>query len=216
MTGTAVAPAPSNLPALVPTPANTITSDDIALPRVYIGQFMSQHVQDKVVNPGAIYVAQGADDPDPQVLHELGDPTGVTFHALSLRKGLSYSQDGELQLYDFGDPNAPEGAWTTYNYIVVLPEHDPDVPAKWLLTRTGRPAAQQINMVLKKNESKGPAYINAFTVTTAERKNAKGKYFVARVAPAEASAANLEVVSALAAQVSGPYEAPARNDEPAI
>lgn len=209
----AVAERPNAVPDLVRTPALTITADDVALPRIYIGQFMSKAVQNQDVKAGQIFSASGQDDPDPQVLWSPGDDAGVLFHVVGMRKGKSISDGGELQLFDFDDPNAPPDAWVTYNYTLVLPEHETDVPYKFLLTRTGRPAALQINTVLKKNSISGPAWATAFRLTAAERENAKGKFYVARAAAVEAEDANVKLAEGLALMSS---TAPQRSEQPAI
>ncbi len=221
MASTAVAErSQSAVPDLVRTPALTITAEDVALPRIYIGQFMSKAVQDQLVKPGCIYAATGQDDPDPNVLWDKstkGDNPGVLFYVIGLRKGKSISDGGELQLFDFDDPNAPADAWVTYNYSVLVPEVDVEVPFKLLLTRTGRPAALQINTVLKKNAIKGPAWHNAFRLTTAERENAKGKFFVARVAIAETDQEQIAVAESMALMMSSAVVSHgSTSEEPAI
>lgn len=214
---TEIAESKGSVPALASTPATEITAEDVALPRLYLGQYMSQHVQEDIVAPGSIYTALSNDDPDPSVLWEQGDDDGVLFHVLALRKGKSISVDGELQLFAFDDPDAPADAWTTYNYVIVLPQHNSEVPYKWLLTRTGRPAAQQINMVLKMNEARGPAFEQAFEVKAAPRQNDKGKFFVPRVGPAEATPEGKAIAEKLVALVSDqPATDTSKNDEPDI
>jgi hypothetical protein len=207
----------SQVPALANTPAMEIGSEDVALPRLYIGQYMSDHVQEERVKAGAIFTALGKDDPDPQVLWEPGTEEGVRFHVLALRKGKSISADGQLLLYAFDDPDAPADAWVTYNYVIALPRVDQDVPYKWLLTRTGRPAAQQINLVIKKNEARGPAHENAFEVVTSPRENAKGKFFVPRIRPVEAEKEDVELATQFATMLA-PDAADIKSDgnEPAI
>lgn len=208
--------AKAQVPDLVRAPVLDITAEDIALPRIYIGQFMSEHVKQQLVKPGSIFTASGADDPDPQVLSTL-EGEGVIVHVLGMRKGKSFSDGGELQLYDYNDPSAPDDAWITYNYTVCLPEVDEEVPYKWLLTRTGRPAAKQINTVLAKQSDKGPCWVNAFRFTTAQRENAKGEYFVARCAPIEADKQHIEIAESLGILVSGSTaEVQATGDQPAI
>lgn len=211
----------SQVPDLVRTPALEITAEDVALPRVYIGQFMSQPVQDKLVGAGDIYTALGAEDGDPNVLWEYddspGEKDGVVFHVIGLRKGRSASVDGELMLYDYNDPEAPPDSWVTYNYFVALPEHDPDVPYKWLFTRTGTPAAKQINMVLKKAEGAGPAWSVAFQAVSKERSNAKGKFFIPRVRQVKAKKAHVETAERLAVLIAGTGpDLRATGEEPAI
>lgn len=209
----------SNVPDLVRTPALEITAEDVALPRLKLGQYMSDQVKDSLVKPGSLFVSLGSDDPDPQSLWEPGDDEGVIVHVLGMTKGKSVSEGGELVLFDYNDPDAPPDAWVTYNYVVAIPEHVQDVPAKWLLTRTGRPAAQQMNTVLARQSGKKPPYELAFEVTTAKRENKKGEFFVPRVKFVEAKAENTEIATNLAQMIAGSRidETPAeREAEPAI
>lgn len=235
MTSQAVSRRESQVPDLRPTPATQLTAEDIALPRVYLGQFMSRAVQDGLVRAGDVFSAVGQDDPDPQVLwspwrddggsgktHKWVWDTskdGPVFYVLGLRKAKSFSEDGgELQLYDFDDPTAPEKAWTTYNYTITIPSVDDEIPFKFLLTKTGRPAAQIINMVLMKNSIGGPAWANAFELTTGERENQKGKYYVARVTPAEPDPKHADAIEALGVMVSqsAPVEHGSSGENPSI
>lgn len=219
MTTKAVAAQPAaQVPDLVRTrPVLDIGAEDVALPRIYIGQYMSEHVKDQLVKAGSIFTATGPDDPDPQVLAAPESKEGVVLHVLGLRKGKSFSDGGELQLYDYNDPSAPENAWITYNYTIALPTVDEEVPYKWTLTRTGRPAARQLNTVLKKNEGRGPCWVNAFRFTAAKRENAKGEFFVARVAPVEADPSHVQIAERLGVMVSGATsEFNATGDEPSI
>lgn len=217
---TSVEKAAAQVPDLVRTPALDITADDVALPRLYIGQHMSAAVQDGLVKPGAIFTALGKEDADPNVVWGPPGPKageGVLVHILGLSKGKSLSVDGELELYDYDDPNAPPEAWVTYNYTVALPEVDADIPYKWLLSRTGAPAAKQINLVLKKNAGRGPAWHTPFRFTTVPRENAKGKFFVPRVSQAEADASHIEIAESLAEIVATvPAAEHSRSEEPAI
>lgn len=202
----------SNVPALANTPALDITAEDVALPRLKIGQFMSGLVQDGTVPAGELFTSLGAEDPDPNVLEQ-----PLLFHVLGMTRGKSVSEGGELITYDYHDPDAPADAWVTYNYVVVLPEIDADFPVKWLLTRTGRPAAQQINIVLAKTSASGPPWAQAFQAETAERENKKGKYFVPRVRHVEADPKNVEIAEALSVMVSpDAASVQASGDEPAI
>src|SRR5688500_154213 len=178
---TALEQSKAQVPALVRTPAFDFGAEDIALPRLKIGQHMSNQVQEGSVAPGSLFTTLGQGDPDPVTLYELGDDKGLTIHVLSMERGKSIAEGGELVLYDYNDPDAPPDAWVTYNYVVALPEHDSEIPHKWLLTRTGRPAAQQMNLILMRSAGVKPPYEIAFEVTTAQRENPKGKFFVPRV-----------------------------------
>lgn len=214
-----IAVRPSGVPALSATPALEITADDVALPRLKIGQAMSNIVQeaDSPVGLGDIFTSLGEDDPDAQVVYEVGADEGLLVHVLSMTRGKSVSEGGELIIFDYNDPDAPADAWVTYNYVVVLPEHDVTIPFKWLLTRTGRPAAQQMNMVLARNSASGPPYEQAFRVTTAQRENKKGKYYVPRVRHVEADAEHVAACKVLSDMISPDAASlAATGEEPAI
>ena len=201
-----VATSGSSVPALADTPSVHLDSEDIALPRLYLGQYMSEHVQENRVPAGSIFTALGQDDADPVVVWEQGDEPGVIVRPLSLSKGKSISEGGELVLFDYDDPEAPADAWVTYNYVVALPEVDQDMPFKWLLTRTGKPTAQKINTVIAKNQATTPPWGLAFSVKAVARENQKGKFFVPSVTPIEADKAHDEVVQELASYVSAPAQ----------
>lgn len=219
MTSTEVTEATKgSVPALIHQPALEIEAEDVALPRMYLGQFTSDHVKDKStdVAPGDIFTATGSEDPEPKVLWN-GEGDGVLFYVLGMRKGKSLSVDGELETWTFDDPDAPVEAWTTYNYFLYLPEVDQDVPYKWLCTRSAKPAAQQINTVLKRAEGKGPSWSIAFRVVTAHRKKGQNEWFVPRVHQVEADEEQVAQAERLAEMLAGvSAEAQATGDEPAI
>lgn len=208
MTGKSVAEAKSSVPALVHRPAMEIDGGDVALPRLYIGQFTSDAVKSQLVAPGSIYTASGQDDPDPAVLAKgtakggVDRDKGVRVHILGMKKGKSYSDGGELELFDFNDPSAPPEAWVTYNYTVCLPEVDEEVPFKWLLTKSGARTAKAINMVLLKNATT-PAHEIAFNFWTDHRENTKGEWFVAQAVHVDADPKHIEIADQLSQMVSG-------------
>jgi hypothetical protein len=207
------------VPALAGTPATEFTAEDIALPQIKLGQFMSDHVQEDRVPAGSIFATTGAEDMDPVVLWEQGDEELLKFYVLGLRKGKSVSSDGELVLFAYDDPDAPSDAWVTYNYTIAIPDVDQEMPYKFLLTRTGKPAAQQINTVIAKNIATTPATKLCFQLDCAERKNKKGKFFVPRVKHVEATEDGITVAEKLATMVASDPAAQAateRADEPAI
>lgn len=201
MTGTDVAPQePAGVPALAGTPATELNAEDIALSKIKFGQGQSNAVQDGIVPLNCIYATTGPDDPDPVVLWEQGDEKPLRLHVLALKKGKSISVDGELELYAYDDPNAPAEAWVTYNYVVVLPDHDTEMPYKLLLSKSSKPAAQAINTVVAKNATT-PAYKLAFDLVVKPRENAKGKFCVAQIRHVEASDEGIEVAEKLLAMV---------------
>lgn len=218
---TAVQKSGANLPAVAYQPAPLdIGSEDVALPRLYIGQHMSGHVQEGSVKFGDVFSATGKDDSSPEVLWSLkSDKPGPLFHVLSITRKKSASVNGELETYAYNDPDAPADAWTTYNYLVVLPEVDQDVPYKLLLTKTGAPAAKALNTILKRNEGRIPAYALAFRLTSVAKENAKGKFAVARIVQEDATGPNTDIAAKIGQQIGNSLDnepAPSRADEPAI
>lgn len=197
MTALAV-PAPPAVPALIHHNPVEIDANDIALPRVKVAQQMTAQADAGLVKSGQIFSSISEDDAD--VLFA-GKGDGVLFHVLGLRKGKSLNVDGDLMTWAFNDPDAPADAWTTYNYVLCLPEHDTDVPYKFLMTRTATPTARGLNLMLKKGEAAGPSYALAFRLTTAQKKNAKGTYYVPIVRPADPTEAGVAASERLAAMI---------------
>jgi hypothetical protein len=209
----------SEVAALAFDGSTTLTTDDLALPRLYVAQAITNAVQDGNVKAGAIFVAQDADDPDPAVLADKGSEEGAIIHVLALRKGKSRSIEGVLETWRYDDPAAPADAWTTYTYAVAIPSYDTDLPCRWLLTRTGRPAAQKINTVLARLNGVKPPFETAFRVTTVERSNDKGRYFIPRVTPVEPTDESTEVAAKLYAQIGDSFAGQSNAvsaDEPSI
>lgn len=182
------------VPDLAPTPATSITAEDIAVPRLYVANYMSEAFKRKRVDFGDVFLAAGPDDTDPQVLWSLDskDP-GVLAHVLHLRKGKSYSPapGAPLDTWDFDDPNAHQDAWTTYTYTLILPEVDREMPAKMLLTKSGKPVAQKINTVLARNSAQGPMWLNAFRITSARRQKDQNEWAIFQASLVQADPDNV-------------------------
>lgn len=193
--GSEVAAQAPAVPALRHDPATTITADDIAFPKLKIGQDMHDQVQNGLVQRGEIFTVTSKEDPDPVILDvagpKIGDDKpskqkGVNIFFLGLRKGYSLSVDGNLYTYAFDDPDVPEKAWVTYTYLTAIPDASEILPVTWLLTRTGRQSAQRINQALALAAGRPDGqYSVAFTLKTKETKNDKGRFFVPIVLPYE-------------------------------
>jgi hypothetical protein len=211
---------------VVPTAdAVQIESGDVALPRIKLGQPNASIVQDGLVPAHSIYAVTGSDDPEPVVLHELGASDEVLFHVLAMRKSWSLSQDGELQTWAWDDPTRDKDAWVVYNFVLALPEHDADVPYKMLFTRTGTPAAKQINTVLARNAGRGPSFMTAFKIKTDKREKQLGnstvRWTVPRVRSVDATQEGVDTSAHLFEQISASLDSlgqttAAPSDEPAI
>lgn len=215
----------SKVPALV-TPTSSFASEidasDIAFSRMYIAQYSTKAVKNKKIDieAGDIFVAQGNEDPEPILLWREGqaEDEGPVIYMIGMKKGKSYSeQGGELEIYDFDDPMAPEKAWVTYNYTIVIPSVDEDMPFKWLCTKTGKASAMKINMTIKKNAGRYPDWANAFRITTAFRSNPKGDYYVPMVTNVEADPEHVDLAGALAELVgASTSDIRSTTEEPAI
>lgn len=173
----------AKVPALAYVPKIEIEQEDLMLPKLKIGQDTSFQVKRQFAKRGDLFTIVSKEDPDPTILSSHGDGTSIVFHVLDMYKGKSLSEGGELEMWHGKDMvNAPPEAWTTYNYVLCLPEiEDREVPIKFLLTKSGKGTAQQINMVLKKEEGRLPAYAIGFELKTSFRSNAKGEWFVPEV-----------------------------------
>lgn len=238
MTGSEVAAAaPSAVPALRHSGADALTPQDLALPRLYIAQAIHNAVQDGLVGIGSIFVANDADDPDPAVLAEAGDKDGVIIHPLALKKGKSRDRRGreaagitgytgpdlERWSYDDGPPaNKATGVWVSYTYALAIPAFDADLPVRWIVSRSGQPAARKINTeVFRLDEDTSPATL-AFRLTTAERSNDSGRYIIPQVSAVQPDEESTQVALALAASLGDSFanepqtSTNASADEPSI
>jgi hypothetical protein len=219
MTSKAVAPREApKVPDLVRTPAQQITSDDVIIPRIKLGQYMSPAVQDELVKFGSVFATSGKDDADPQVLWTPGDAEGVRFYVLRWYKAKSYTPgDGEpLEMFDFDDPNAPAEAWVTYNFVIAIPSVEDFVPFRLLLTKSGKNAALQILTILKKNARMGPDWNNAFSLTASTRENKKGKFTVPRVAVTTAIPSEVTTAEGMALDMASAPVEHVPTEQPAI
>lgn len=204
----------TQVPDLAPTPAATgnLDSGDISLPRLYKGEFQSGLVQEGVVPKGAIFVAAGADDPDPQIIAENpGDK--VLVHILAAYKGKSANIDdagnvvksgGTFTTWSFEDPSAPDEANVDFHYVVILPDVDPDIPVKLTMSKTSVPAGRKINFLLLKNPDL-PTHRLAFELNTKQREKKDGgqtyRWFVWEARLVESDQANIEAAGKLAGLV---------------
>lgn len=180
----AVARQPSTVPALAPTPASTITAEDIAIPTVYMGQSAQTQVGSGNAGVGDIYAAQSQDDSEADVLWEYVEPApegaGVLLVPLHMRKSWSYSPGAgqNLEMWPFeargraypdgpllDDPDPKKRAWLTYNFIILLPEVDDGMPYKTRFYRSGAPAATKINGIAARD----PEHYHGFRWTTAKK-----------------------------------------------
>jgi hypothetical protein len=188
---------------------SNFSARDLALPKLYKADYTTKSVKKGLVKAGSLFVAVDPDDDDVVVLSDGSQP--VVFHVLALRWGKSDdtkgpdNPQGELRTYAFDDPAAPDTAWVTYTYAIVVPAYDPDIPCTVLFTKSSRGAAQKINTVSQRLQGQRPLYTEAFAVTTAERHNDQGDWFIYRVNATEAKDADIAAAKVLYDQVAASF-----------
>lgn len=184
---------------------SNFSARDLALPKLYKADYTTKAVKKGLVKAGSLFIATDPEDEDPVVLSDGGKP--VTFHVLALRWGKSDDSEtpdnpkGELRTFAYDDPAAPQTAWTTYTYAILVPDYDPEIPCTLLLTKSSRGGAQKINTVAQRLKDQAPLYTQAFTLTTAERHNEQGDWYIYRVSQSEADDKNVEAAAALYGQI---------------
>lgn len=209
MPGKAVAEVePAQVPDLVRTQsaARTITADDVKWPRLYIAQKAHKAVENDLAKTGDFFVALDKDDTDPVILAKRGDAKGVYVHVLDMVKGISRSDGGQLETWAYDDPTAPRpgpatGAWISYTYFLAIPSYDKDIAVRFILSRSGRGAAQKINTVRLRAQGSTPPYELAFKLTSEPRENDKGSWYQALVTPVDATDEGIEIARELYALV---------------
>ena len=198
------------VPDLVQTPATTIGFEDIAPPTLYVAQRTSSAVDTGAVKYGDLFIAQGKDDPEPQVLrtYEPENGEGVLFIPLHMIKKWTHSDGENLTSWAYGDTGQPPAeavalsektgkpVFRTYNYVVFVPEYDTEMPVNFRLnSRSQRPAANAINITVSRNTGKWVD--SAFRVTTLKKESGANKWAIPVVTKAKATAAQHKAADAL-------------------
>jgi hypothetical protein len=214
--------AEGNVPALAYNPAQELTAEDISTPRVKIAQGLSQVVADGTVPLFAIYSSVGQDDQSPNVLVKPLDSAGLRFYVIDLRKGFSYkdtrdelqsSRDGSYPDLSLVLDGEPKNVSRTFDYTIVVPDHDTFLPYKLLLTRTGQQAAKAINhqLLLASMQEVDSGHV-PFVVKVLKRQNDKGTFGVPSVSVADVPAVQLkkdiELVDKLRSRVAPSHPTP--------
>lgn len=206
-------PEPASVPALAPTPGSTLTYDDIALPTLYVAQRTSTAVENNLVNYGDLFVAQGADDAEAEVLwaHGSGD-AGLVIYPLHMAKRWTWTDGSELSSWPFGDGQVPAEAaelarstgkpyFLTYGYVVLIPSYDMEMPVNFRVnSKSGRAAHNKITAVYIREGAQvvpGPA----FRVTTDKKERGGNKWAVPVVVSTEGEPEQLDAARTLYQQI---------------
>ncbi len=167
--------------------AETIDASDLAVPRMMIAQPTSSAVQDGLVPAGAIFIASDSNDPEPTIVHEPGKPGGVLIHPITLRKQWAYTDEaGDFRLADYLAEDVPEDAQLAYQFVLLVPEYDPELPVSLMLKSTATQTAKKICLAIKRAEPSPPWSI-AIRLTTTGRQHDRGRWFVPQAASTEAT-----------------------------
>jgi hypothetical protein len=207
----------SAVPDLVrPARGGGLDSRHVTLPRLYKGETQSNAFKAGLIKAGCIYIGQGADDPDPIVVAEKPftdekDGDTIRVHILQVKLGLSRKQQGRpLETWEYNDPTAPLDARETFDFTLALPEIDPDIPVKVLMSSTSTQTAKRINFPLLRlgDESRWPEL--AFDFSIKKRTKTEGgqtnTWFVwqsRQVGAADVKDEHVEIAKALAEMLGG-------------
>jgi hypothetical protein len=177
-----------------------IGAEDIAIPRMTVAQATSQAVQDGLVPSGAIFIAQDANDPEPVIVHQPDAKTGVLVHPITLRKQWVYDEAGEFRVVDYLAEDVPQDAQLAYNFALLVPEYDAELPVSLMLKGTATQTAKKFCLAIKRAEP-APPWTTAFRLTTIPRQNDRGRWHVVQATSAEPDAKHVEQAAALAAML---------------
>lgn len=180
-----------------------IDSSMVKLPSLYLAQFSSKAFKARTVDFGDIYVALGAEDPEPVVVGKasepLSEPTRFYVHRVapgyqvkdesapygkrSLRPGTPY---GEALMEGGADPR---NVFLQTHYSLTIPAY-PLMPVRFIMgSRWGGSAARWINSQIAIARQKGEAPLNlAFQIQTHPTHNESGDFVDAVVGFAKVSA----------------------------
>jgi len=214
--------APAAMPSLYSNPAESaVDFGDTVVPKIYLMQPLSQLVEAGVAKSGDAVMALSADDTGAQ--HLIGGPEGRDeFTAIVLdrhRKVINTADGFEYLPDDYVRGPDERDVWVGYNFLVLIPEVDQDVPAKWLLIKTaGAPVFKKINTLLSIHQARGNTDPLAIKVSTTKKTSRGGQvYNVFTVAEAPLSEAYKDLAyRAIERGASlGPQQTAGMNETPA-
>lgn len=178
-----------------------VDMSDVQLPRIYLQAPLSNAVRDGVAKPGNVTLSAGSDDPAPTFLID-DDSDSFIGYIIGREKFAATTSGGGLTFHPDKkrDPNDSD-SWEGWFFDIALPDHDPMVPARWMLWKTsGAPVARAINTLLERKFASGDPSPLCIKVTVGEKTSPRGhKYHVFKVAPVAGSPDDQEIVARLRA-----------------
>jgi hypothetical protein len=209
-TSTEVIPASEARPAPYFGGAEAIGSDDLALPRLNVAHAVTAAVQDGLVPAGALFVSYEAADPEPKILYRPGEEDGVTIHVLGTRKVWAYrnAEDDRFVIvdrpHDMALPPVEEAqdAQAGYEFAVLIPCHDLRLPCSWLVKSSAMACGKRILTEVARAEV--PIWTMAFSLSTAQRSNDMGRWYVPVAVVTKANPEHVEAAAQVAALLGVP------------
>jgi hypothetical protein len=199
-----------------------VSIEDLAVPRLFVGQPTSRAVVDHNVPLGAIYLASAASDPDPVVLYKPNQKKGVVVHLLGYARVVIYhDDDGSFRVVPQGSAGVPHEADGGYQLMLLIPAFDDGMPVSGLFKSSGAAAAKTI-ITIAARSGLAP-WCTAFELTTQQRRNELGTWHVPIAKAVEAQPAHVEAAETLAqligigraqAEICSPAEADDDSDLP--
>lgn len=175
-----------------------IEAEDLAVPRMYVGQPGSAQVQENRVPAGSIFLAIDAEDPNPEGLYKQGGE-GVRVHFLTFSKVWVYTDaDGSFRVTE-DRPDDDLEPTRGYQMLFCLPEWDPEMPVSMLFKVTGLQAARRILTEIAR--ANAAPWALAFALSTMPRKNDKGRWHQPVVTPTPAKDEHVAAAAKLAALI---------------
>jgi hypothetical protein len=177
---------------------------DLTLPQMRVAQAVSVAVQDEIVQVGAIYVASEPNDPAPKVIYEPGQK-GTVIHVLGHRKSWVFHDSEDRFTVTGRSAGALVGpvrdAQPAYELAILAPSFDAELPCSWLLKGSAMSAAKRIFTSAAKE--KAELWRLEWSLTTAERRNEKGRWWSPVVAPIAKPKVEYVKAAACAAELLG-------------
>ena len=187
--GNDVALKTDNMPSLYsPGGSADLDAGDLLMSKVYLMQDLSYLVKQRLFVPGDAVIAMAADDEGAKPLVTEDNPE-ATLYILDRQRTVIRDEDGQFEFLanDYRPGPEERDVWVGFNYLVLAPDVDPDMPAKWLLIKTaGTFVYRRLNTIIEQASARGAEGPYAIKITTSKRANKKGQeYAVFQVAPSE-------------------------------
>jgi hypothetical protein len=171
-----------------------ISAGDLALPQLMVAQSTTRAVQDGLVKPGALFVTIDRDDPEPKTLFTPGAkklPVGIVLNITRWTHWNFTRDDGTTAYGEVPEGHeVPEEAVdytrVQYNLVLLVPAYSDRLPVLLKLRSTSTAIARRI-MTEARIVEPAPPWSFGFKLSTLQRQNDKGRWFVPQAVPTKIS-----------------------------